>query len=258
MPTKHEKVSLSKSTVALILGSLLGDGSLKIQPKYENARYAFRHSVKQKDYFFWKVAMLKEISSTKSNWLQKPDGFSKVNAKLRYQSLALPSLTDIYELTHKGKRFVVRRKWLNSMDELSIAVWWLDDGSLIANARKGVICTDGFSKETVELLSRYLKVVWGISSSVGPVTKPSADGSERQYYRIWIRSTEELKKLLLIVAPHVKIESMLYKVLILYKDPILQQRWISEIASLTGFSVDTLASIVEQRKASLKAFQKKI
>ena len=36
---------------AIILGSLLGDGSLKIHSGYKNARFSFRHSYKQQEYF---------------------------------------------------------------------------------------------------------------------------------------------------------------------------------------------------------------
>ncbi len=257
MPKKHQLVSLSDRTYALILGSLLGDGSLKIHNSYANARFCFRHSAKQTSYFNWKVRQLSEISPQKAVFRQQPDGFSQSNDKLRYQSQALPSLTEIYRLTHKAKHFRIRRKWLNLMDSLSLAIWWLDDGSIIGNTRKGVFCTDGFDEKAVKVLAKYLKVVWGINTHVGAIIRRRGD-QEVTSYRIWIRSGEELKKLLRVVAPHVHQEDMLYKVLILYKDPKLQQRWISEIGRLSDFSTDEIESVVKDRKHRLKAFQKKI
>lgn len=258
MPKKHNMVSLSDNTVALILGSLLGDGSLKVHKGYQNARFSFRHSLKQLDYFNSKVSQLEEISGEKSVFFQKPDGYSK-NGKARYQSIALPSLTELYDLTHKSKHFVIRRKWLNRMSDLSIAIWWLDDGSLVVNTRKGVICTDGFDEKSVKVLARYLKVAWGINTHVGAVNVTGRRGSTHKIcFRIWIRSTEELKKLLRIVAPHIQTLDMLYKVLILYKDSELQQRWISELMELTIFTEEEISSEIEKRKATLKAFQKKI
>jgi hypothetical protein len=252
----NQQVSLSEQTIALILGSLLGDGSIKIHPGYANARFSFRHSVKQLSYFDWKVAQLGEISANSSVFIQKPDGYS-MNPKARYQSKALPALTELYELTHKKKRFTIRRKWLNRMNDLSLAIWWQDDGSLVSNTRKGVICTDGFDEDSVKLLARYLKVGWNISTVVGAVYKKRG-GHQYQYFRLWISSQEELKKLLRIVAPHVHQMDMLYKVLVLYKDSELQQRWISELAELTEFSIEDITSVAEQRKAQLKLFQKKI
>ncbi|PIR02174.1 MAG: hypothetical protein COV62_02125, partial [Candidatus Nealsonbacteria bacterium CG11_big_fil_rev_8_21_14_0_20_35_11] len=54
------KSFLSKNCKEIILGSLLGDGSLRIHKSYKNARFSFRHSVNQKEYFFWKAGQLKE------------------------------------------------------------------------------------------------------------------------------------------------------------------------------------------------------
>jgi len=255
MPTKHLMVSLSDQSVALILGSLLGDGSLKKHTGYVNARFSFRHSVKQRNYFNWKVAQLGEISGNKSVWVQPPDGFSKKN-KVRYQSLALPSLTELYRMTHSGKHFEVRRKWLNLMNELSLAIWWMDDGSLISNCRKGVFCTDGFNEQTVKQLARYLEVEWSISTHVGLVNRTS-NGKTTQVFRIWIRSVDELKKLFRLIAPYVQEKDMIYKVLILYKDSELQQRWISELAELTKFTDKEIISLVNERKAQLKFYSEK-
>src|SRR3989344_2779400 len=102
---------LSKNVRDIILGSLLGDGSL---------------AIKQKEYFFWKVEMLKEICGESCYWLQgsekKPDGWG--TAKYRFQSKALSSLTEIYNLTHKrvsGTKVRVTRKWLNQLSPLSLA-----------------------------------------------------------------------------------------------------------------------------------------
>lgn len=243
----------SKSTTALILGSLLGNGSLKIHPGYVNARFSFIHSIIQNDYFYWKVTKLNEIASEKSVFKQKPDGFSKLS-KLRFCSRALPFLTDLYQLTHDRHHFRVKRKWLNRMNVLSLAVWWCDDGSLIANTRKGVICTDGFDKWTVKMLARYLQIEWNIKTIIKTVQKKNDQLSCR--FRIWI-NTDELKKMLRLVAPSVP-KSMLYKVLILYKNSELQQRWISEIVDLTKFSMEEVTKIVNERKDRLKHYQKKI
>jgi LAGLIDADG DNA endonuclease family len=256
MPTKHTLVSLSDQTLALIFGSLLGDGSLKPDPGYVNARFSFRHSSKQRNYFEWKVNMLSEISGKHSAFKQNADGFSKIS-KLRFQSVALPSLTELYELTYDNKKFRIRRKWLNRMSSLSLAIWWLDDGSVISNGRKGVFCTDGFDKESVMLLARYLQVVWGIQTQVAPIHR-NRNGQIYDQYRIWIRSTEELKKLMRTIAPHVEVKDMLYKVLVLYKDPNLQQRWISELTELTSFTEAEISAEITKRKQTLNAFQKKI
>ena len=244
---------LSKNVRDIILGSLLGDGSLAINPKYKSPRFSFRHSIKQKEYFFWKVEILKEISGESCYWLQgsekKPDGWG--TAKYRFQSKALSSLTEIYNLTHKGvsgTKVRVTRKWLNQLSPLSLAIWWQDDGSLVSDSRQGVICTDGFSLEEIEIIHQYFKKVWDIETKIGRI-------SNQEKYRIWIRSSEELKKFLRIIIPHVYVKSMLYKILLTYKDSQIQERWISEVEKLGNFSRLYIESALRDKKSKYKSFR---
>ena len=244
---------LSAQTREIILGSILGDGSLKKHKGYRNARFSFRHSIEQKEYFEWKARQIKEISSAESIFLQKADGFSK-NKKLRYQSKALPQLTEIYELTHKRKKFQIKRRWLNQMTALSLAIWWFDDGSLIVNSKRGVICTDGLEKNEVKKLVRYLEIVWGIKTKVAPVNRKRF-GKQEQYWRIWFRSSEELKKFLRVIMPYVPCKEMLKKVLLVYKDSQLQQRWISEASKLSKFSFQEVSKALDIKKSKMKHFR---
>jgi hypothetical protein len=244
---------LSDQTKELILGSILGDGSLRIHKPYKNARFSFRHTVRNEDYFFWKVNQLKEISSEQNWWRQEKNGLG--GQMFRYQSAARRELTDLYCLTHERDKIAIRRRWLNMLTPLSLAVWWLDDGSLIGNGRKGVLCTDPFSYEDQKLLARYLLIAWKIKVSIGKITR-TRDGVVREYYRLWFRSSEELKKFLTIILPFVKATSMLPKVMLLYKDSELQQRWISEVVRLTGFSEIAVKNCVSGKKEKWKAFRK--
>lgn len=234
MPKQNPNVPLSESARAIILGTLLGDGSLKKQKGYLNARLQFRHSAVQAEYFYWKVSKLSEINAKCPVHEQKPDGFSR-REKLHYVSCALPALTELHEATHKHNQLCIKRKWLNTLSPLSLTVWWCDDGSIIGGGRKGVLCTDGFSKQDVTTLAQYLSVVWGVSNTVAPVRRKRL-GIQEEYWRIWFRSQESFKIFLRLIIPHIPTQSMLKKVFLRYKDPQLQQRWISEVISLSQFS----------------------
>lgn len=246
---------LSDQCKEVILGSLLGDGSLKIHKPYKNARFSFRHSVAQEDYFFWKVAQLKEISGRSHFWKQKPNGLG--GAMVRYQSEARENLTDLYRLTHKQNKFLIRRRWLNMLTPLSLAVWWLDDGSLVGNGKRGVFCTDSFPIEEQKILAQYLLKVWNIKTALGKI-KRQREGEMVEYYRLWIRSSEELKKFLRIILPFIPVANMLQKALILYKDSQLQERWISEVVQKSQFPKAVIESSLSEKKRKYKRFQKMI
>jgi len=243
---------LSEKTRAIILGSLLGDGSLKIHYSYKNARFSFRHSIKQKNYFYWKANQLKEISSDKNIWRQTKngrDGWGTI--KFRYQSAALPALTEFYRLTHPHGRFQIRRKWLNLLTPLSLAIWWQDDGSIIANGRKGVLCTDGFSEKEVKLLRKYLKKVWRIQTAAASKSK-----KEPNRLRLWFRSSEQLQSFLRIILPHLVVADMIPKFLLLYHNSQLQQRWISEVSRLSGFSLAKVNYYLHAKQKLWKHYSK--
>lgn len=245
-----ETSSLSDRCKAVVLGSILGDGSLKIHSRYRNARFSFRHSTINQEYFFWKVSMVKEISAHEDAWLQGgPDGWGR--DKLRYQSAALPSLTGLYQLTHPHGQYRIRRKWLNQLTPLALCVWWLDDGSLL-NGRQGVLCTDEVPYDQLWLVVRYFRKVWGIDFRIGRVSQV---GPRAKQHRLWLRSREELKKFLRLILPHVSVPAMLKKVMLLYKDPDLQQRWISEVCAATKFPREVVEKCVVEQKARLARFR---
>jgi hypothetical protein len=246
----NNKTPLSDRSQEIILGSILGDGSLKLHQPYRNARFSFRHSAVNQDYFYWKVAQLKEISATKDVWVQSgPDGWG--GDKLRYQSAALEPLTDLYQLTHPHGQFRIRRKWLNRLSPLSLCVWWLDDGSLL-NGKQGVLCTDEFPYEELLVIVRYMRKVWGLNPRIGRV---ATTGPRANQNRIWFRTREDLTKFLRIILPHMAVPSMLKKVLLLDRDPEVQQRWISEVSEATKIAEDLVRGAVVERKSSLARFR---
>lgn len=51
---QQEYTLLSCRTKAILLGSILGDGSLKIRKGCKNAAFQEKHSMKQKEYLMWK------------------------------------------------------------------------------------------------------------------------------------------------------------------------------------------------------------
>ena len=247
------QISLSESCKAIILGSILGDGCLKLYKPYKNVRFWIRHSWPQKEYWEWKSRQLHEIQTPKSNIIQKPQGWSS-NKKLLFQSAALEELTKIYNITYKNNRIQIKRTWLNHMTPLSLAIWWLDDGSIISHGKKGVLCTDNLSKKENQILQRYLYKVWNIEVKLVKLHRFYKTQS-KEFFRLYLNTTS-LKKLFRIIMNQVPVPSMIYKYCLLYKDTELQQRWISEMVTALPMFEEIIKDLILSRKKQFKYFRK--
>lgn len=230
------RIQLPQQVKMVLLGSLLGDGAIGIQKNSKNARFQMRHSSMQKEWFDWKSGVLASIGSANAIHFSKPDGFQRNRplahppgepwGKYHFQSLALKELTELYEIIRKGNKKNVQRSWLNHLNAQALMVWWFDDGGLQQKLKKGMISTHGFSKKEVNVISKYFKKVWELDNIVSKVQKNGV------YYNGIRLNTTNLKKLLRIIAPHVPVKSMVYKLCIGYVEREQQQRWISELEAL--------------------------
>lgn len=190
-----DQISLSDCCKSVILGCILGHGSLKLYKGQKSPCLSIKHSIINKEYLLWKISFLTELHSSQSLFIQES------NQKLLFQSNSHLELHKLYHLTYKNNQLAIQRKWLNRLTPLSLAVLWCDIGSLIGNRKKGVFCTDELDEKSVILLSRYLLNVWDIKTRVGNVKKVNK-GKEKLYPRIWI-NTKELKKFIEIIKDHV-------------------------------------------------------
>ena len=251
---KNYDVCLSKNTIDLILGSILGDGSLILKKNYLNAVFMIKQSTLK--YLKWKLELIdpilgKTISENKSDGSRYTQNLSWV-----YQSKANEQLSKIYNFTRSKGVKVIKRTWLNMMSPLSLAIWWLDDGSIIGNGRKGRFCTHSFSEETHKILKRYLQVVWGIQSSL---RKTSLNPKTKKVYSSLELDTTNLKKLIELILPY--LESlplqMWHKCILLYKDQDCQQRWISTIIEKSKISKSIIEQALMIKKNRWKAYVEK-
>lgn len=222
---RFSQINLDSQVKMVLLGSLLGDGSINIQKNYANARFQMRHSVKQEGWFNWKVSILSSLATDNAVHKQVPNGF-QINSKnpagkLHFQTKALPVLTEIFKVVQKGGKKYIKRSWLNHLNAEALMVWWLDDGSLVKNCKNGIFSTHGFSEKEVKILSQYLKRVWGIHTTLSR--------TKTKEFIVLRLNTTNLVKFLRIIMPYVPVESMLYKLCIGYVDREHQQRWISEM-----------------------------
>lgn len=228
------KLDLNPSVLSILCGTLLGDGSLKFQKGYANARFQYRHSTRQTDWFMWKtLGPLQEFMGREGIQFQSPDGYQRKTepiageclGKLRVSSLALPKLTLLQPIIGKKNEIVIQRHWLNHMNAYFLMTLWLDDGSLVGR-RQGLICLFSTPVKELHVLANYIKTVWQIDCKVDIIA------SKNNMPQLTINDEENLYKLMVIIAPLIPVKSMLYKVCFYPTDTVLLQRWTAEIKTL--------------------------
>lgn len=131
----------------LILGSLLGDGSL------DDSMFYCTHSEKHLAYFEFKINLLNSLVSSVRDIIS---GYGSKEKRL--YTKVIQEMKDIKGLIYDeyGKK-IVTEKYLNLLHPFALAVWYMDDGSLESHRGKYTckLCTDGFTEQEVRLLVAY-------------------------------------------------------------------------------------------------------
>ena len=190
--------SLNQVQYSILIGSLLGDGSLRKATGKLNALFEVNHSIKQKEYVDWKYEQLKMFVLTKP----KSRILDKTRTAYRFTTRSLPQFTELYNLFYINKRKIIPSNL--SLDSLALAVWFMDDGSKSRNSY--YLNTQQFNIDDQRKLIEMLKLQFGLNCNLN---------KDKKYFRIRI-NTESSKKFKKIIKPFI-ISSMLYK---LDDDPV--------------------------------------
>jgi len=163
-----DSITLDSFQEQLIMGSTLGDMSLKHNPRNDkNARACFKHSETQKDWFLWKARMLRNLCGKKAIMRIKSDGFSH-KRKLVLQTRHLRCLTRFHSKMFTNNSLDFKKPWLYQITPFGLMVWFLDDGSRHgAGNRKGHISTEGWGWFGVKELRKMLWSMYGIKTTKG-------------------------------------------------------------------------------------------
>ncbi len=190
---------------SILIGSMLGDGTMRIGKRAIHANFKVDHGLKQKEYVFWKYEILKNFVTTppKLSYRTRANG-EKYEKSWWFRTIRHPLLTDLYYeyYTTEGYRCgtkVVPISLYNSIDPTAIAVWIMDDGSY--NQRKLDISTYSFSLLEVEFLCAILRKRFNILMSY----YKDRDKGYRMYTNI-----SETKSLVDLIKPYI-IPTMMYK-----------------------------------------------
>lgn len=168
---------MSDNQKSIVLGSLLGDGCLKLAPHSKNARLVTGHSITQLNYLSWKNDVLRPFSrgvkldqKAKEKVIAGRTCYSK--DFYRFHTIAHQDITNFYKRYVKNHKKHIVEDIIDELDLIALSIWFADDGSVYRDKRNNnVICsiaTNSFSyKEQlilVEALRRFFKGTISIST----------------------------------------------------------------------------------------------
>lgn len=158
---------MTKFQKSIILGSLLGDGNLRLAPHSKNAILRIGHCEKQLPYLSWKHSIMKPFSRELK--LDQPEHRKLINGYecfsnnfYRFNTIAHPDITNIYQRYVRNNIKHVFEYLIDEIDIVAMSIWMADDGSVYVDKRNGtsscMIATNSFSyKEQLILVESIRK-----------------------------------------------------------------------------------------------------
>jgi len=184
--------SLTQLERSIIIGSILGDGYLRIVSGRKNALLEINHSITQSAYVDWKYTQLKELC--KSGPVMRHSNGTRI--AYRFTTRQHPELSELHRLFYINNIKVIPDSLV--LDPMTLAVWYMDDGSKCGE-HNVYLNTQQFSRADQDRLMCLLRSL-GVESSLN---------RDKKYLRIRIRKSS-LQNFFEIISPHV-IPSMAYK-----------------------------------------------
>jgi len=182
----------------MMLGSLLGDASLGKESENHHTRFKLQQSLAQEPWFKVKEYMLGDLMG-KSSLLENKGWGDYIWVG---KTISHPMLDEYWNLLYdeRGQKKVTR-EYLELLDEVSIATWFMDDGSHSKGYRGNrtgsvSLATHGFTVEENEIIAEYFKDRWGIEFYL------HEDNRGKGTYVI-TKTVKDANKFLWLIAPHV-------------------------------------------------------
>lgn len=187
--------SLTKLERQIVVGSLLGDGYMRIVSGRSNAFLEINHSIKAKAYVDYKFESLKRLCESSPKERATNEG----RIAYRFFTKQHKALTNLYHQFYQHGRKIIPVGLI--LDPVTLAVWYMDDGSR-SRDWDVYLNTQQFSVSDQKRLLHCLRLL-GIQARLN---------KDKHYFRIRIMK-ESIGLFMKMVAPHV-IDSMKYKLVI--------------------------------------------
>lgn len=208
MARKIQK-SLSKEQKRLLVALLIGDGTI-------SSNYVFKlsHSIEQKEYLEWKVSLLNKFG-IKNNGIKEYTSSCGYNfgKRVLYSQMSLHSTIKALRRSIYIPKKTITRRLLNWLDELGLAIWYMDDGFININeseqrhgsVQRNIRISTCVDEQTCNMMIDYFKEKWGVEF------RPFLEKSK--LYSLATRTNNDTDKFIEIIKPYIEqVPSLLYKI----------------------------------------------
>lgn len=211
---KHLKTRLNKTGRNLIIAMSIGDGHIA-----KNGYLDINHCEKQKEYCLWKWKLLKNNGvkvGTFRTW-QQINGYSKGKEVIKYgfQTTVLDFCKVLRRIEYEYGKTKYNKKLLKRIGAQGLAIWIMDDGSLLRRSRmnkNGIRVYSGFyitistycSFEQANNIIEYFNEEWDLY--------PTKVFDKKHQSYIINFCAREGRKLIEIIKPYM-CPQMMYKVI---------------------------------------------
>lgn len=156
---KYPIVKLTREIEQLLIGSTLGDASIELDlnTKARQARFRLGHCLKQQLYMEYKMSLLGILWNGKIT-----TGSDSVAAR----SKCHPLFTVYYHKFYDTGKKIIPKDLLYKLDEMGLAILYMDDGYYDKSTNSITIALCGFSTEDQNLFRQFLFTKFGIESTL--------------------------------------------------------------------------------------------
>lgn len=169
---RNPKQNLLKKQREYICGSLLGDGSIQFGiagNKRGNKNGFFSVSQICKPYIYFQYSVMMDfVNSEPSIYIDKRSDRKEM---CRLRTISHPIFTNLYKEIYLCDIKTISSRWLQQLTPFSLAIWYMDDGSITKSHYQMRISTESFSFQEHLLLQEYFRKRWNIFVDIKPSPK---------------------------------------------------------------------------------------
>lgn len=151
---------LSEIQTKILVGTLLGDGCLMSSRSGKAARLQIRHNYKFVDYVEWKFSYF-------NNWCLTKPRFDHCNNSFVFKTVSHEQLMEVKKMFYGNQGKYIPED-INRLltDPLSLAVWFMDDGSGDKRICRLKLSTYAFKEKGNLLLQKCLEKNFGLRTKI--------------------------------------------------------------------------------------------